>query len=141
MTDEVLNNFDTNYKIQPPIRTKAHQKALIDGLLDGTIDCKKMEFDLAQFGSIGLEAVFGSLTKVLPLDVLIEKLTFGRTILGQNLTFAEGERACITLFEINEDWNFSLKDISSKSKNCAFLNVAMKGKVIGIINQNQIKIN
>jgi len=153
LTDEVLVGFDTCYKLQPPIRTKSHQKDLIDGLKDGTIDCitsnhqpidiefKKMEFDLAQSGSIGLEATFGGLNKIIPIDILIEKLTHGRTILGQTLAFEEGQRACLTLFETESNWIFSKKDIYSKSSNCAFVDTEMKGKVIGTINQNKIKIN
>lgn len=153
LTDDVLSGFDTAYKLNPPLRTKAHQKALIDGLLDGTIDCittnhqpidiefKKMEFDLAQNGTIGLEAAFGALMTVLPVELVVEKLTFGRTILNQNLAFKVGERACLTLFEIETEWVFKQVNIASKSKNSAFVNLPMQGKVIGTINQNQLKLN
>lgn len=153
LTDEKLTGFDTHYKIKPPLRNEFHQKALIEGLLDGTIDCitsnhqpidiefKKMEFDLAQFGTVGLEATFGGLLTVLPLDVVIEKLTFGRTILKQKAALEIGAQACLTLFEPHTEWEFQAEHIFSKSKNCAFLGCQMKGKVLGTLHQNQLKLN
>jgi dihydroorotase len=153
LTDQELSGFDTAFKLNPPLRTLAHQKALIDGLSDGTIDCittnhqpidiefKKMEFDLAQNGTVGLEAAFGVLMPVLPLEIIIEKLTHGRAIINQKLNLEIGQRACLTLFETQTKWIFEQKHILSKSKNCAFLNLPMQGKVMGTINQNQLKLN
>src|SRR6478609_6166617 len=92
LTDEVLDGFDTRYKVSPPLRTEADRMALISGVLDNTIDMitsdhnpidieqKKMEFDLAKNGTIGLESAFGVLQTVLPLEVIIKKLTSGKSI-------------------------------------------------------------
>ena len=91
LTDEKLEGFDTRYKVSPPLRTEIDRKALIKGIQDNTIDMitsdhnpidiehKKMEFDLAKNGTIGLETAFGALLNVLPLEKVIEKLTAGKT--------------------------------------------------------------
>ena len=92
LTDDVLVDFDTRYKVSPPIRDILHQKALIAGVLDHTIDfitsdhCaidiehKKMEFDMAKDGTIGLETAFGALLNILPLNLVIENLTAAKYI-------------------------------------------------------------
>jgi dihydroorotase len=158
LTDVTLENFDTRYKVSPPLRTETDRKALIVGVLDNTIDMittdhnpidiehKKMEFDLAKNGTIGLESAFGALLTVLPLEKVIEKLTAGKTtfcpeISEENQTIAEGKKANITLF--NPEWKsiFTKENILSKSKNSAFLGVEMKGKVYGIYNQGKLVIN
>ncbi|MBC7643203.1 MAG: dihydroorotase [Flavobacterium sp.] len=151
MTDEKLVNFDTRFKVSPPLRTETDRKALIAGILDNTIDVitsdhnpidiehKKMEFDLAKDGTIGLETAFGSLMTVLPLEKIIEKLTFGKSIFGVNEhSIAENQFANITLFNTNERWIFTKENIKSKSKNSAFLGEKMIGNVCGIYNNNQL---
>ncbi len=154
LTDEVLEEFDTRYKVNPPIRNEVHRQALIEGVLDGTIDCitsdhqpldiehKKMEFDLAKDGTIGLESAFGSLLTVLPLDVVIEKLTAAKKIFlntPEDL-FEINKPACITLFTPHGESIFTKENIYSKSKNSAFLNQKMKGKVYGIINNGILNL-
>lgn len=154
LTDEKLEGFDSRYKVTPPLRTEEDRAALIAGILDNTIDCittdhnpidienKKMEFDLAKNGTIGLESAFGALMTVLPLDKIIEKLTFGKRILNiesQNIKIKQ--KAEFTLFTINDDWTFGKENILSKSKNSAFLNQPMKGKVIGIFNKGKLVVN
>lgn len=154
ITDEKLEEFDTRYKVTPPLRDDFNRKALIEGVLDGTIDCitsdhnpidiehKKMEFDQAKNGTIGLESAFGALQNVLPLDVIITKLTQGKTIFGlENETIKEGTKANITLFNPNEEWTFSKEAIASKSKNSTFLGQKMKGKVYGIYNKGILNLN
>ncbi|MBC7643016.1 MAG: dihydroorotase [Flavobacterium sp.] len=151
MTDEKLTNFDTRFKVSPPLRTEMDRKGLIVGILDNTIDCitsdhnpidiehKKMEFDLAKDGTIGLETAFASLMTVLPLEKIIEKLTFGRSVFGvDNHSIAENQVANITLFNTNESWVFTKENIKSKSKNSAFLGEKMIGNVYGIYNNNQL---
>ena len=153
LTDEKLRNFDTRYKLSPPLRTENDVKALIAGIVDNTIDCitsdhnpidiehKKMEFDMAKNGTIGLESAFGSLLTILPLEKIIEKLTFGRTIFGlEHFTINIGQVANISLFETNENSIFTKDNIQSKSKNSAFLGEKMKGKVFGIYNNSQLII-
>lgn len=154
LTDTVLHTFDANFRVMPPIRTEEDKKALIDGVLDGTIDCitsdhnpidiehKKLEFDLAKNGTIALESAFGALQTVLPTDVIVEKLTSGRSIFGiEEITLTEGQKANLTLFTTEENWTFEEQNILSKSKNSAFIGSKMKGKVLGVVNNNQIILN
>jgi len=151
LTDEKLEAFDTRYKVSPPLRTEIDRKALIAGILDNTIDMitsdhnpidiehKKMEFDLAKDGTIGLESAFGALLTVLPLEKVIEKLTSGKTTFGINKTsITEGSKANISLFNPEGKSIFTKENILSKSKNSAFLGVEMKGKVYGIYNQGKL---
>ena len=151
LTDEKLDGFDTRYKVSPPLRTEADRKALIAGVLDNTIDCitsdhnpmdiehKKMEFDLAKNGTIGLESAFGALLTVLPLEKIIEKLTFGKSILNfESQIIKKENKANLSLFQTDSDWTFTKEHILSKSKNSAFLGQVMKGKAIGIYNQGKL---
>ena len=75
----------------------------------------------------------------MPLEVIIEKLTSGKSIFElENQTLAEGQKANITLFNPDGKSTFTEQNILSKSKNSAFLNQKLKGKVYGIYNQNQL---
>ncbi|HUH26149.1 MAG TPA: dihydroorotase [Flavobacterium sp.] len=151
LTDAVLTEFDTRYKVNPPLRTVEHQNALIEAVLDGTIDIitsdhcpldiehKKMEFDLAKDGTIGLESAFGALLTKLPLEVVVEKFQAAKSIfLHKNSSLRIGEKADITLFNPLKEWTFTKNDILSKSKNSAFLNQPMKGLVYGIYHNNKL---
>lgn len=151
LTDEKLEGFDTRFKVTPPLRTETDRKALIAGILENTIDMitsdhnpidiehKKMEFDLAKNGTIGLESAFGALLTVFPLEKIIEKLTSGKTTFGiESHTIDEGKKANITLFNPKGQRIFSKSSILSKSKNSAFLGMETKGEVYGIVNQNQL---
>ena len=151
LTDEKLEGFDTRYKVSPPLRTENDSKALLKGIKDGTIDMitsdhnpidiehKKMEFDGAKSGTIGLESAFGALMTVLPLEIVIEKLTFGKETFGIEIqTINEGSRANITLFNPEPKSLFTKSSIHSKSKNSAFLDMQLQGKVYGIVNQDQL---
>jgi dihydroorotase len=151
LTDEKLEEFDTRYKVSPPLRTETDRQALVNGILDNTIDCitsdhnpmdiehKKMEFDLAKNGTIGLESAFGSLLTVLPVEKVIEKLTSAKEIFGLKIqTIEEKAKANLSLFTTNIDWTFSKENILSKSKNSAFLGQSMKGKAIGIYNNQKL---
>jgi dihydroorotase len=151
LTDEKLDGFDTRYKVSPSLRNEEDRKALLAGVLDNTIDCitsdhnpidiehKKMEFDLAKNGTIGLESAFGALLTVLPLDKIIEKLTFAKAIFGiENDTITVGNKANLSLFQTTENWIFTKEHILSKSKNSAFLGQKMKGKALGIYNNGKL---
>ena len=151
LTDEKLEGFDSRYKVTPPLRTEEDRKALVTGIKDNTIDCitcdhnpmdienKKMEFDLAKNGTIGLESAFGALLTVLPLDKIIKKLTFGKTILNIESQYVkENNKVSISLFTTVDNWIFGAAHILSKSKNSAFLGRPMKGKAIGIYNQGKL---
>lgn len=151
LTDSTLEEFDTRYKVSPPLRTETDRKALISGILDNTIDMitsdhnpidiehKKMEFDFAKAGTIGLESAFGALLTELPLDKVIEKLTAGKSLFGiEKQSVSEGQKANITLFNPEGISIFTKENILSKSKNSAFLGKEIKGKVYGIYNQGKI---
>ncbi|MBA4277468.1 dihydroorotase [Flavobacterium sp.] len=154
LTDEKLENFDTRCKVSPPLRTETDRQALLAGILDNTIDMittdhnpidiehKKMEFDLAKNGTIGLESAFGALLTALPLEKVIEKLTSGKTTFGiESQTIAEGKKANISLFTPEGKDVFTNENILSKSKNSAFLGTEIKGKAYGIYNQGKLVLN
>lgn len=152
-TDESLNEFDTVYKVSPPLRSSADCRALIKGLKDGIIDFvttdhlpldieeKRVEFDNAGNGTIGLESAFGSLHQLFDLDDTIRLLTAGRERFGL-LTpeIKEGSKACLTLFDPDFESEFEMDNILSTSKNSMFLGASLKGKVYGTINNNQITL-
>ncbi|WP_281321771.1 dihydroorotase [Flavobacterium aestivum] len=151
LTDEKLEEFDTRYKVTPPLKAENDRQALLNGILDGTIDMittdhnpidiehKKMEFDMAKNGTIGLESAFGALMTVLPLETIIEKFTSGKTIFSiPNNSINEGEIADITLFNPEGNSVFTKENILSKSKNSAFLGTNLKGKAYGIFNQGKL---
>lgn len=150
-TDEHLVEFDTHYKIMPPLRTKNDVKALLKGLKDGTINTvtsdhipmdieqKRVEFDNAASGSIGLESAFGGLNSLLDLELTISLLTKGRERFGlMTPIIKEGEQASLTLFDPDIEYTFDTKNILSTSKNSMFLGAKLKGKAIGIIANGQI---
>lgn len=151
MTDEKLEGFDTRFKVSPPLRTELDRKALLAGILDNTIDMitsdhnpmdiehKKMEFDTAKNGTIGLESAYGALMTVLPMEKVIEKLTSGKNVFGiESQSIKEGTPANITLFNPEGNSVFTKSSILSKSKNSAFLGMETKGKVYGILNQGKL---
>ena len=148
LTDELLNEFDTNAKLLPPLRTKKDSKALINGLKDGTIDMvtsdhmpidtehKKVEFDNALFGSIGLESAFGALNTIFTPEESIDLLTRGKERFKiNNPEITEGNPANLSLFEVKEEYTFGLEHILSNSKNSIFLGKKMKGKALGIVTE------
>jgi len=154
-TDEVLHDFDTNYKVNPPIRSEEHQKALFEGLKDGTIDCivsnhrpqdtesKRLEFMYAENGVNMLETAFSialmATENHLPLQELIGKFTTQpRQIFNLPIsTIAENEPADLTLFNPSFEWIFKNNKSASKSNNSPFDSKKLKGKVIGVVNNSQ----
>ena len=150
-TDDVLHSFDTNYKVLPPLRTQTDCDALIEGLKDGTIDMvttdhnpidiedKKIEFDFAKYGTIGLESAFGALQNIFTTKKTISLLTQGRSRFGiSESSIKEGELADLALFNPDTNYEFSLQNISSRSKNSMFLGTQLKGETYGIIANNKI---
>ena len=152
--DEMLMGFDSRYKVLPPLREEATRKALIAAVIDGTIDCitsdhnpldiehKKLEFDLAKDGTIGLESAFGALLTILPLEVVVNKLTDNKLVFNiENPSIAIGNKADISLFTTEDQWLFGKENVQSKSKNSAFFGQKMKGKAVGIYNNGQLIID
>lgn len=156
-TDKATISFETNYKLLPPLRSEDDRLALIQGLKEGVIDAvssghtpknietKFCEFDNAEFGGISLEASFGALNKVLEKEFSEEEIiqlisTNPAKILGFNLKIDIKEKANITLFTSEGSYNFEESDIECFSKNSPFIGSKLKGKVVGIINNNKINL-
>jgi len=154
LTDDALSGFDSNVKVNPPLRTKSDTKALIKGVKDGIIDMitsdhnpidienKKLEFSLALDGTLGLESLFGAVNSALDIETTIEKLTtHPRAIFGLEKTqINKGAKADITLFNPNESYTFSAEHLVSTSKNSAFIGKELQGTVYGIYANNQLVI-
>lgn len=154
LTDEALTGFDTRYKLMPPLRTVADQKALIEGLKDGVIDMvtsdhqpidiehKKMELEHASHGSIGLETSFGALHGIFGLEQSVDLLTQGKNRFGvPENRIEEGSNADMTLFTPNGSHTHDKMNILSTSKNSAYLGMDFTGAVYGVIAKNQIHLN
>jgi dihydroorotase len=152
LTDEDVRGYDTNYKMNPPLRTARDRQALLDGLADGTIGMiasdhaphcsyeKEVEFDLAPFGIIGLETALGlSLElvrkQVLDLPRLIEKFTVGpaRLLRLNKGHLSPGADADITIIDLDRRWTYDVNQSASRSRNSPFHNREFNGKAIGTI--------
>jgi len=148
LTEDAIDlSYDTNLKMNPPLRTEEDRRALIDALKDGTIDCiasdhaphapheKDREFDLAAHGTVGLETavplVLDRLVKTgeLALSDLVEKLAHNpRKVLGlEEVALKEGSVADLTVLNLDKEVTFSPEYFKGKSKNSAFLNESAVG--------------
>ena len=149
-TEEVLEDFDTRYKVLPPLRTETDRQALIAAIKEGTIDLvtsdhnpldielKKLEFDHAKFGTIAQEATLGALLTLVSEERAVKLLTAGsERFTGTTSKIKIGQPANLSLFTANGTSVFGKEDIRSKSKNSAFLGAQLKGKVYGIFANNQ----
>lgn len=151
-TEELLSDFDSNYKVKPPLRGKADVKALMAGLKDGTIDAitsqhrpeeiefKNVEFEIAHYGIIALQTVLPLLLKAgLDIALIAEKLAINpRKLL--NLTvpvIEEGANANFTVFNTAEKWLYTAASNHSKSANSPLLGTELTGKVKLVYNNNQ----
>jgi len=153
-TDEKLEDFDTNYKVMPPLRTQTDINALIIGVKEGTVDfvtsdhsplnieLKQVEFDHAAYGTIGLESAFGSLLQLFGLEKTIDLLTKGYNTWGLEAhKLTEGAAACFTIFNPEAEATFTKNQIHSTSSNSMFLGASLKGEVLGCIANNQYILN
>lgn len=150
--DDLTSTYDTNLKMNPPLRTSDDNKAIIEGLKDGTIDCivtdhaphaaheKAREFELAPFGMTGLETSLGVILTYLvepghiDYNRLVELMSIRpREILGVDpVKIEEGGVADLTIFDPNADWTVRADDMSSKSKNSGFLGYELKGRATDV---------
>ena len=154
--DEDLQGYDTNLKLNPPLRNRTDMMAIKKALLEGTIDCvashhlpqhwdnKTCEFEYAKHGMISLETMFAVLTTCgLPVEHFVQMQTVNvRKIFGISIPeIAEGQEASLTLFSPNTEVTFTKEMIASKSKNSPFVGKKLKGSVIGIINKSIVQLN
>jgi dihydroorotase len=158
-TDEEMEPFDTNFKVNPPFRAQQDRQALIQGLQDGTIDAlvsghkpqdpesKTLEFDLADFGITNLETAFAVastyLADKLSAEQLVEKFALSpRRILGLPLPqIREGAEAEFTLFQLGQQWEPQANKRASKAANSPFYGRTLSGKVFGIVHKNELVRN
>ncbi|MBM4168393.1 MAG: dihydroorotase [Ignavibacteria bacterium] len=158
LTDAAVESFDTNTKMNPPLRTQEDVMAMKEGLRDGTIDViatdhaphtideKEVEYTVAPFGIVGLETAIGlSITelvrqKYITMFQLIEKLSTNprRLLRLPEIVIAEGTPANLTLIDPTMDWTVDIRRFQSKSKNSPFHGRALVGRSIGIINHGKI---
>jgi dihydroorotase len=158
LTDDCLKDYDTNYKMNPPLRSKEDVDAMIAGLKDGTIDCiatdhaphsieeKEMEFIYAPNGIVGLETALGiAIThlvekKHLTLSQLVEKFAVNpRKILNIPIpAIKEGEIANLTIFDPKAKWTVDISKFKSKSKNSPFDKAELTGKPYAVVNRAKL---
>ncbi len=153
-TDEATSGYDTNFKVNPPFRQNEDIKALKKGLKDGTIDLvvsshrpqdeesKNLEFDLADFGVIGLQTFLPMLKLAFnkdTLDEFIPSFTHNpRKLLGLDVPeIKEGESANLTLYDESMIWQFDENSNLSKSKNSPLLNTELSGGIVGVFNNGK----
>ncbi|MFN8406513.1 MAG: dihydroorotase [Sphingobacteriaceae bacterium] len=151
-SEDDLVEFDSNYKMQPPLRTKEDIKALLEGLQDGTIDAvvsqhtpheveyKQVEFEKAAYGSIGLQTAFSmALRAGLTTEQIVDKMSIGpRKILGlPPIKIEVGEIANLTLFDTEALWRFDINTNRSKSSNSPLWGQQIKGQVKWVCNHNR----
>ena len=159
LTDEVIATFDTNTKVNPPIRAERDRLAIIEGLKDGTLDCivtdhaphheddKNVEYALAAFGISGLETSFAlsytQLVKggVLTLSELADKMSANpAAILNlQGGRLEVGAPADLTIVDLNKVWTIDPKDFVSKGKNTPFAGREVYGRVKYTVVDGDIK--
>ncbi len=153
--ETAIAEFDSNYKVLPPLREKADIRALKRGIKNGTItlitsnhapldeEAKNLEFPYADFGIIGLETAYALcstyLSDVLTTEDIVSILAINPRILLRlpMPSIKEGEQANLTIFNPNMEWTFTEKDIHSKSNNTPFVGKQFKGKVIGVVNNGK----
>ncbi len=155
--EEALQEYDTNLKVNPPIRTEADRQSLIRAVKEGVIDCvathhlphetdsKVCEFEYARNGMTGLETSFAVLNTVIPGEPLLWVnllSTRPRQLFGlPEITIREGQTASLTLFDPAKEWTYNLEQKRSRSANSPFLGKTLTGKVWGIINKDQLILN
>jgi len=160
LTEDMVIGYDTNAKVNPPLRTERDVQALIQGLKENVIDIiatdhaphteadKKCAFTLAPFGISGFETALGSLMSLvhqgqLTLSTLIAKLTYQPAkIIGNKFgklgTLAIGAWADVILFDPNMSWVVDTKAFASKGKNTPLAGTVLKGKVMATISQGKL---
>jgi dihydroorotase len=149
LTDEEVLGLDTRMKMNPPLRTEADRRAVVDGLRDGTLDCvatdhaphardeKEVPFEEAPFGTTGLETAFAALHTelvrggVLPLSLVVERMTAGAGCVDLPVPrIAVGRPGNLVLVDLAAQWVAGEHGYESRSANCAFDGRALTGRVL-----------
>ncbi len=158
LNENACVGFDTNFKVNPPLRTETDVEAIKVGLATGIIDAiatdhaphlaseKEVEFDLAPFGMIGLETAFSLgleelvLKKYLSLEDYIAKLTIepAKILKLKPPTIAVGEKADLVIFDSKAKWVYKKELIKSKSQNSPFIDKELTGKIFWVIKGSRI---
>jgi dihydroorotase len=151
-SDEDLAGYDTNLKVNPPLRNQDDKTAIREALNNGTIDCiashhiplnwddKTCEFEYAKYGMTGLENVFSVFNSIfINLEHLINNLTIHpRHIFGlPTPRIEENAEACLTFFQPEETYTLEASQIRSKARNNPFIGKQLEGKVVGIFNKGK----
>jgi dihydroorotase len=159
LTDEACRNYDTNFKMNPPLRTAMDVQACIEGVKDGTIDClatdhaphlaeeKELEFQYAPFGILSLECALALYIKALvgPGHVdwmkLIDLMSTqpAKIIKLDRGTLSEGAIADVTIIDPNQEWTIDMETMKTKSRNCPFAGWNVKGRATHTIVGGEVK--
>lgn len=159
VTDEIIRGYDTNTKVNPPIREEIDKQAILEGLKDGTLDCivtdhaphheddKNVEYDFAAFGISGIETSFGFAitylykTGVLTLNEIADKMSYNpaKILELDGGEIAEGKAADFTIADLNEKWIVDSEKFVSKGKNTPFNGYELTGAVKYTVVDGEIK--
>jgi dihydroorotase len=157
LTEDAVRSLDSRFKMNPPLRSEDDREALIEGLLDGTIDCiatdhaphsadeKEVPFEAAPMGVTGLETAFSVLHTELvgpgtiDLHLLVEKLGSGAELFElPRPTLAPGSEANVALCDLEAEWTVGEHGYESRSANCAFAGRALRGQVLMTVAAGQV---
>jgi dihydroorotase len=159
LTDEAIGDYDTNAKMNPPLRNDADRKAMITGLMDGTVDCiatdhaphalfeKEQEFERAPNGITGLETALGLALRVLHkgqgmtisrVIALMSAQPAGIVSLEGRGTLRVGSFADVVVLDPAAKWSFDAKRTRSKSRNTPFDGAGMVGRVMATICEGRV---
>ena len=156
LTDEIVGSYDTNTKMNPPLRTQKDKEAIIEAIADGTIDIiatdhaphhereKNVEYNVAPFGIIGLETALPITMKLvksknITLNKLVELFTKGYEIIGiEGGKLEKGKKADITIFDEKYQWTIDKNMFKSKARNTPFHGFHVEGAVFYTIIDGKI---
>lgn len=161
LTDDAVKKYGSNAKMNPPLRTQDDVEAILNGIKDGTIDAictdhaphakeeKDLGIEKAPFGIVGLETSIGLTYTylvekgIVSLEEMINKMSVNpRKILNlPEIKIKEGEKANLTILDINKEWEVKAEELHSKSRNTPYIGWKLKCKAVGIVNNYKHLIN